>query len=77
MSETDDNQITTLYAQLDDMEERCDVLADALQEIAGQAVCVNMDGDKGNEQMLAHILGIADAALSAHNLALLASRGPP
>lgn len=39
------------------------IVTEALEKIANQAVCVNMDGDDGNERMLKDILQIADNAL--------------
>jgi hypothetical protein len=35
----------------------------ALEQISSQAVCVNMDGDDGNERMLKDVLQIADDTL--------------
>lgn len=55
----------TLIAKVKDgaetITERDDLIA-ALDEIEGQAVCVNMDGDEGNERMLKHIYEIAHKA---------------
>jgi hypothetical protein len=52
-----------------DLVRACDQMREALQKIAGQAVCVNMDGDAGNERMLKYIQDIADEALATHSTA--------
>lgn len=39
----------------------------ALTQISAQAVCVNMDGDAGNERMLRRVYELAEAALTSEH----------
>lgn len=48
-----------------DLSRPCQQMRQALEQISNQAVCVNMDGDEGNERMLKYIMEVADNALAA------------
>ena len=60
----DDSEPTDVTWESDDyrLHKAASDLVAALDQIEGQAVCVNMDGDQGNERMLKHIAEIARAA---------------